>query len=159
MAAWQFDLYLAPKARMIAEFGEIPTSVGPIRAHEAEWWKGVELPTSFEQFTKEVFPEREYRAPTMREWGNTASDCLRLTIDEGKPDDLFARIDVRRRNSHFVEKLIVFASRHECVFVIPDGTVLRPEVGILLQEIRQSRAASFVKNPEQYLDDLGSSSG
>lgn len=92
----------------------------------------------------------------IRAWGDEQGDYISVMFDSGHIVEVEARIDVRRLNKVYIENLCRFASTCDCLLLTEDSILVEAEFDLLLHQIRQSKAYSFVSDPVGFLDKIRS---
>lgn len=93
-------------------------------------------------------------------WGDIESDHVEIAKLEGKVTGVYARIDARERNDVFLNGLVKFAEKCDCMFWFPDNEkIVEPRFENLLLAISESRALHFVTDPLSFLRSLENPEG
>lgn len=152
MATWQFDCIFIPRASVplaSRSGGQL------LRDSSEELWSG----HSVEALTKEleVLGKADPTwTPEIAMWGASDSTCLQLALVGGRIDELRLRIDMRFLEDDLLRSILRLGGKLDLVIVTEVGDIVEPRLEWLMRSAERSRAAEFVKDPEQYLNSLES---
>ncbi len=152
MATWQYEFIVVPREPIRQAFGEVPKEIEPEAFDSRNWWTDMHAPSENE--LSELLARGSSWSDSMRTWGATDGDRIDLYFDEDELHEILVRIDLRNVSRTFMHGVLELANRYDCVFRTEDGTLLRPEFGVLLQDIAKSSAFRFVSNPTKFLEQL-----
>ncbi len=153
MAAWQFDVYLVPRAAL----KEISAGSDRIDAdvfENKDLWRSTTLPASYRQLLTEFTRASSEVADDWTVFGEQEGDRVDVLANGDRVEEVRARVDVRELNAEFIEGLIRFASICDCALISEQLHVIEPTLEALWVEIELSPAAMFVSNPRKFLGDL-----
>jgi hypothetical protein len=156
MAVWQCDLDLLPRAKVVAVCGSVPERLETEVDAATDWWQGVEIAPDYPQ-TLGSFMDISQKASWSRDlitWGDEDGDCIDVFTEEGEVVEVAVRVNARRLNRKFLEGVSNFARRYNCVVLTEDMALLEPDVDLLYEAIRRSRAMRFVEDPRGFLEAL-----
>ncbi|MFG0253173.1 MAG: hypothetical protein ACF8NJ_09900 [Phycisphaerales bacterium JB038] len=150
MATWQLDVYVVPRE---AVEGQLPNSVDAFL--NGDWWANRDLaPEALDALT-EGLPRLPSWSRSVRAWGVEDGNRLDHVVDGGHLEEFRVRLDARSPDDDFIRRIIDFAVSSDCRIVTEDLRVLPPLESELKAALLDSRAARFVRDSQQYLDDLG----
>ncbi len=154
MAIWQWDIWIIPRAEVLRHLRIIPTYIDQDWVESIEWWTTVaelELVLFFES----LLPS--YNTPwakNTRSWGTDDGDRIELRVDEGMITEVAIRIDLRDLNLDFLSSIVDFSIGSDFLFYsLETNKLIEPDVGRLVDEIRKSRKALFLRDPDRFFDD------
>lgn len=143
MATWQFDLYFVPRA------GRLPH-------RDSEGYDVPALPEAA-AIEAQAYLDKKLGKPwlMLEDWlvfGDEASNRVDLLQTEDGGAELSARIDARSINDAFCNTVCDLAKRLDCLlFTAESGLPLEPDHTVLVAALNTSRAAAFVRNPNEFL--------
>ena len=156
MAVWQFNFALIPRAGIVRVHGCLVDSLDEYRGSFApevrdfpNYWVGTERSAECGAIA-EILPPMESWSADARMFGTEDGDRIQVW-----PDDISCDVDVRNFRGDYLEKLLRFAATNDLVVVLKDGgEVLEPDIGLMIERIRSSRAFAFCDDPVGYLKGL-----
>ena len=158
MAIWQYVTYLIP----VASVGPDGTLPGMVVNDDAFQLPPLAFPFSsdeFERLAAGYLPPAKSWSTNVRIWGDEPKDDLNLFTEDGKALEIRARLDLRNLTINRVRKLLRFTRALQCCFVEGrKGQVFAATEDALVNSIRTSRSASFVRDPRDFLEDLSQAS-
>jgi hypothetical protein len=152
MAAWQVDLYIVPRVRAGLRARKRGGANGSV--DDVDWWQENPLPPQFTKGLADFLPEQPGWDQNWKIFGTEEGNRLDLLLKNGDVDEIRARIDVRVPDLNFMGKLAALVRNNACVFLNSAGHVIEPTVESLCIEIETSPAASFIADPESFLNAL-----
>jgi hypothetical protein len=153
MAAWQLDLYLVPRTTMQSDWlvaRHIPEEV----LEHGEWWRHSEPPPDYTVQFSSLLPWMVPWSPEVQTWGLDEGHRLDVFLENGRPLDIRARIDLRERDVSFVRGLSKFAKDNDLVFITSGSRVVEPEFEAVWSELARSDAALFVHDSDTWLKQM-----
>jgi hypothetical protein len=154
MAAWQFDMYLLPRASLASRGlhgGAIPEEL----FNNANWWQRFELQSDYQAQFSAMLPWSMPWSPEVQTWGFDGGNRIDVLLEGERPIEMRARLDVREPDLEFLRGLIAFAQANHLLFVTPDMRVIEPDFGHVWSAIASSGAMLFVRDPEAWLNRIG----
>ncbi len=154
MAVWQWDLWLVPKSEVLKRFSTIPQYVDLDWFESIEWWNKISaenlksffdtlLPRTFNSLDKDILT-----------WGTDDGNKVRLIIEDGKITDLFLRLDVRNLSQSLLDRIVDFTKQEDFLFfTLESNKFIEPEMPIFLENLQNSRAMLFTRNPKEFFED------
>lgn len=150
MALWQFVFNLIPSSAA--------TVNGVVAARMSrDQLDAIELnfsPSTVEAIVKRVamlLPEKQSWASDLRIWGDEKTDDVQIGFRGTTIEDAQFRINVAELSLPLVGGICALARAFDCVLATRNGAIIPPYSETLVRAIRQSDAARFVSNPEDYL--------
>jgi hypothetical protein len=157
MATWQFATHLLPQSRLLELYGALRSTLDIDTLDSVEWWLDKQLPPDAESFLDSFLAKGTHWHEGTTLWGDIESDHLEISKAGGEVTGVYARIDVRERDDVFLNGLVEFAVKCDCIFWFPENErIVEPTLDYLLSEISESRAFHFVTNPLGFLKSLES---
>jgi hypothetical protein len=154
MALWQYDIHLLPKQRVHQLLGSIPHQLDRETLDSANWWNSVATVEDCESTLSRFTQRRQTWDSTLSAWGSEDGNRIDLYLVDGAVAECFARLDVRSFDEDFLEGVLGFARRFDCLLVTPRLTLINPTQEALWQELRRSDAWRYVEDPESFLRSL-----
>jgi hypothetical protein len=157
MATWQFAIHLIPRSRLIELFDTVRDELDQETVDSVQWWQDLKLPADAESFLDSFSARGNHWHKETVMWGDIDSDHIEVSKAESGVVGVYARIDARERNDKFLNGLVGFAVKSDCVFWFPENErIVEPTFENLLSEISRSRAFQFVTDPVGFFKDLES---
>lgn len=157
MATWQFAIHLIPQSRLIALYGSVPSKLDQDTVDSVQWWQDLKLPTDAESFLDSFSARGIHWHKETVMWGDIDSDHIEVSKAESGVAGVYARIDARERNDKFLNGLVAFAVKSDCLFWFPENErTVEPTFENLLLEISESSAFHFVTDPVGFFKNLES---
>lgn len=155
MATWQFDLHCLPQRSVLRTFEGIPVKITTDQFNSTGWWGNLEpLPEGFTSAFAKILPVADSWSADIKSWGSSDGNRIDLVSENGQPQDVFVRIDVRKVSYSFVIEIVRIAKENDWLFLSEGGEVLRPAFREVMFAIKRSDAFRFVENPEEFLQEL-----
>lgn len=154
MATWQYVVHLIPRRKLIQFFSEVPKSVNRETFNCTDWWNHEDTCWDYEADISLFLKESQSWSKDIRAWGDEQGDYMSLMFESGHVVEVEARVDVRVLSKVFIENLCRFARTCDCLLLTEDSILLEADVDLLLHEIGQSKAYSFVSDPVRFLEKV-----
>ncbi|MGV3612498.1 MAG: hypothetical protein ACO1N0_16185 [Fluviicola sp.] len=182
MALYQYTLFFIPKVALLGRYGELPVQL----EHNAEawkeyweqtkdfedepefedafsiaWWKGSTI------HVDEVLPFAEKfggvqdwtkNSEGFRKYGESSTHDITVGYHEITRilEDLSCRLDIGQLNESILKTVIEIALTFDCLLMNSKAEVFEADVNELLKRIKDSNAARFMQDPNQFFDDFSS---
>jgi hypothetical protein len=118
-------------------------------------WIGVEHAGDLFKTFDDVLPPSESWSVEMRHWGDYESHDIQAWLAGTHVAAIQVRIDLRQSDiAQFCARLAVAGQTLGAAFKNEASTDVMPDVDALLRSVKNSRAATFVADPQQYLSDF-----
>lgn len=155
MAAWQFDLTLIPREKLISMFSRVPEYVSE-ELEATDWWEGVEAPRDYMASLDALLPKFPSWHEHLVNWGSENGHRIDCWLNEaGGLQNLFIRIDVSADYTEFARALADLGRRWDCLILLyPELELIEPDGSNLIQRVKESRASAFVRDPKLFLQNL-----
>jgi hypothetical protein len=148
MAIWQHQMHLLPREEVVS-YLEKSTSMSYEALNEIDWWKyGRFILMDFEPF-ESILPRNKSWSDNLALFGEDDSTCIEILFMESKVSEISIRIDLRKDNDFFLEKLCEFAKVNNCVFLDENLFIINSDIFSIKQSI--SRDNKY----ERFLNKLG----
>ena len=155
MAIWQFDLHLIPRSKIIERYSRVPAQLSDEEFYTVNWWSGVALLIDYESILGSFLPKYISWHKDIFSWGAEDSDSIAIIFENNTHEEIFVRIDARKLDISFLEKVSHFAKLCDCLLLlVGNRKLMEPDPLALYQEIERSNAYKFVMNPRGFLDEL-----
>ena len=154
MAAWQFDLHLIPRLKLLEVFTSIPDTIKRDVFDSVLWWGDFQPPTDYRSFISTFLDEDASWSKEILAWGDRDDNRVEVMLGRGDVAEIFIRVNVRELNLSFLEGIITFAKYCDCLLLTEEMKLLEPDLSPLTSEINQSAAQRYVADPIAFLNDL-----
>lgn len=157
MAVWQVQFELLPLALAKSQ-GLVPGMVlSSERRLAGDWWRRQALPMPALQCLAEVFPPGKTWTKDLAVYGDLEKSCLSILSDEGVLSEMQLRFDLRTLTREELLVVIEFCRLAAALLITDENKIIEPTSNAVINEIRQSPAYRFVKDPEGFLSALSKS--
>ena len=147
MAVWQFQIELVPKA--VAEANSL--RAGMVLTEEQResvvWWKDQRLPVTLLRDVEKMLPSGKTWSKDLEVLGSLETSCLTILREGESLVEVQFRFDL-------LETAVQFSRDLQCWLISEGGKVIEPGLSALKDEIRESTAFQFVKDPLSFLSRL-----
>jgi hypothetical protein len=89
--------------------------------------------------------------------GDLESTCLTIHKENHRVGNILARFDLRTFSIGVANTVMKFANAMGCLLLTDENKVISPLLVALKAEIKLSHAYRFVKDPQDFIADLGRS--
>lgn len=160
MTVWQFRFSLVPELGILREHGSIPAELESMKPAQPEdpldeeypnYWAGQpQSPRDIEAFKALL--------PPMESW---SSDALFFGYSHGHQvelwdDDVICKLDMRAFDPELLRNYVEVAANHGCLIALHEnGQVLQPDIELILEACKKSKAMRFVGSPLDTLRETG----
>ncbi len=154
MAVWQFRIELAPKA--VAEANSL--CAGMVLTQEQResivWWRDQRLPVTLLHDVEKMLPPGKAWSKDLEAFGSLDTSCLTIMREGESLVEVHFRFDLREVAIELLETAVQFSRDLQCWFISEGGKVIEPDLSALKDEIRESSAFQFVKDPLSFISRL-----
>ena len=151
MATWQFDLEVVPRTVAVKNLLPGDDHVTVEALESAEWWKAVSLAPGFLQRVETLLPWTKPWAAGWQVFGEEDGNRVDVIEENGKVAEVRLRLDARNLEVEFLDELLGIIESSDCALVTPTGRLVEPEIEAIWVELELSPAASFVRDPAEFL--------
>lgn len=169
MAIYQFYLTVIPKQSVLEKFDSVPETIPP-NTETGYFESNTEIFWNTAQVTATEIVKRIDTIVKRAEWGNSDysfnwktyslqvdNDAyLSLNKETLYIESLSFRADLREPNLKFLEDMISLGKEYNWLFIDRKGTIAKPYFEEIKTLIKTSNAYRFLKDPDQFFDDLDS---
>ena len=154
MALWQWDIWLVPQKKVINNFRTMPIYMDQDWFEAIDWWENISLSKLELFFDSLLFRDNDPRASKdVKSWGRNGENEIFIVTQEEKITDVSIRLNVEKLNIEFVKAIVEFAENNDFVFfTLESNNFFRANLKNFLDELNKSKAALFVKDPEQFFE-------
>ena len=157
MAVWQFKFTLVPTEGIVKAHGKVPDSMPQFAAvvpdacldNEMVWpnyWEGVDK-SAIHALAMSVLPVADSWSNEATMYGNSKTDEIQVW-----DDSVDVRLDCSNLNIRLLEGIVTIAEDCGCCIVLCEGgRVIAPILEQVIDALKTSSAARFVKNPKAFL--------
>lgn len=164
MAVWHFKFSLVPTQGIIAEHGSLVTKLPeygstPGRetlqeiedAEYSNYWRKAGLsPAALTRLTQ-LLPPMPSWVPDAKMFGEEEGNRIELW-----EDDINCMLDLRTFSKELLQAIVETASDAQCKLVLHgSGTVIEPDMQVVLERIVASDAYAFCAEPMKFLREKG----
>ena len=154
MAIWQYSVYLIPRANLAADGSleglvvmedsfDHPPLIFRIAADELE------------NAVAAILPPTKSWDENMHKFGDEQTHDVDVWYKEDRIASVRIRLDLRARIQEMLRQVVALSIKADCVFWDPRTLKVFPAEEIaLIENIRTSRPANFIKNPTRFLELL-----
>lgn len=154
MAVWQFQIELVPRA--VAEANSL--RAGMVLTEEQResivWWRDRRLPVTLLRDVEKMLPSGRAWSKDLEVRGSLDTSCLTILREGESLVEVHFRFDVREVSIELLETAVQFSRDLQCWLITDDGKVIEPALAKLKEEIRESSAFQFVKDPLSFISRL-----
>ncbi len=133
MAIWQCNIYLVPFE-------------GEKLYYDEDFVKSL-----YEM--KAFLPKEESWSKSINQYGMIDSTCLEFIVEGNTINEIHLRIDLRSITENDLNMICAFAQKNR-LWVNKDEALIKPDYQNLINILRDSNAARFLKSPETYFANL-----
>ncbi|MDQ0595289.1 hypothetical protein QFZ37_003658 [Chryseobacterium ginsenosidimutans] len=130
-----------------------------------KFWDSVNiLPTEIIYYISKLFPRKPIESKSDYYYWKHYKKTLDISIDHdasltlskenGKIKQLYFRADLRENGLEFLNKFIEIAKKYDCLLMDLNGNLIVPEQKEVYKLVKFSNNYKFLKNPEEYLNNL-----
>ena len=154
MAVWQFQIELVPKA--VAEANSL--CAGMVLTQEQResivWWRDQRLPVTLSHDVEKMLPSQKAWSKDLEVFGSLDTSCVTILREGESLVEVQFRFDLRETTIELLETAVQFSRDLQCWLISEGGKVIEPGLSALKDEIRESTAFQFVKDPLSFLSRL-----
>ncbi|MCR5859750.1 hypothetical protein [Mesorhizobium sp. J428] len=150
MALWQFKCFLVSATDTLIH-GVAAISLSEGQVADAKLRVDADDLDRFFERLSDLLPEKASWDAALRIWGDEKTDDIQVWLDGGEIAEVQLRLDMRDPSIDLVDGLCRLAAAYECVFLTPDGRIIRPNKDRLEKVSGRSAAADFSRDPAAFL--------
>ena len=157
MATWQFRIELIPRQWAESSEGNVEVLYDSEGYDTSSTW--VQYPPSIEvePLIEGIMPKGKSWHSDLHAWGDEERNDIQIWYKSGKLESFAVRLDLRENMDNMLAKIADLAKALDCLIFVPEfRKTINPIVSELGIAAAQSNAARFVKDPEGFLNNLGS---
>lgn len=155
MASWQYDLYLLPRKNLSKSALMATLNIRQELLDSLISWQNTEMPNDYQLFLDSCLQRYKSWDNTSLSWGSEEGNFINISFCGDKIEEVIVRLDMRNFDSGLLEKIIFFSKWCDCVMLLMEWMeIIEPEYQLIIDRIRQSKAALFVYNPQQYFEQV-----
>jgi len=156
MALWQYDFTLIPEFGLIEHYGIVPDRIDDY-FYDSDQPESNDSPNYWTQFDSEASFADDARSllGILDSW---TGEALTFGTEDGnkieiwKEGDVNCRLDIRSPDLEVLETILRTTRKNRCLVLSHHShRVLKPEMCVLLEDIRSSSAYRFCKDPKGLL--------
>jgi hypothetical protein len=156
MATWQFSTYLLPRKVFEARFGQQRENLPRDSVLDGgTMWTDKDLADRVLIDLSLILPEMtDYWDESGKAWGSHQSDIIEVLFEDDVLEEIFFRVDVGSANPQFVRSIVELARKHDLLLFTEGNSALSPELNTFVEALVSSRAARFIRDPEEFFHTL-----
>jgi len=135
MAVWQFQCNIIP----------LRENMDKLSRDEIVTWKDIAQPAINIDFLER---ERGWSTDIVQ-YGKTDETCIEFYYDEDKLEEIDCRLDLRTLTKNNLIQIVKYVQSIKACFFVDDKAYL-PQLEIMIELMKQSRANQYCKNPLEY---------
>lgn len=147
MATWQFDICFVPETLIAGK------SISDVELDNLRSLEKLKLQNaSLKALIGKLAPLKSWNKE-LESFGQMDGDRIDVSYEGTVVSEIMVRIDVRRVDKDFIQRLVEFAKRNRVEMVDLENRVsIGAQERLLLAAILNSKAKEFVIDPETFLD-------
>lgn len=155
MATWQFSVVLIP-ASWAEENSYSSSSLYDEEGYDAERaWKDRQPASAFKTVLGEILPPSKSWHEELLAWGNEEEHDIQVWFENETIDGIHIRLDLNQKLNEIIIKVVKAAKTLECALFFPElKSVAEANEFELKNAIKKSNAAKFVRNPQEFLNEI-----
>ncbi len=150
MAIWQYTTHSIPREKVIRDFSSSPETLSRKKFDETDWWKDIALPQNYEKIISSFLSESNSWDKNKKIWGKEDETEISIFFENHKIVEMMIRIDTRNLNLKLLESICSFLRDCDCLVFTENLQLIEPEVKILVEKLKASKAFLFSRNPEEF---------
>lgn len=154
MAIWQYTTYPIPREKVIRDFSSLPKTLSREKFDATDWWKDVTLPQNYEKVISSFLSKNSSWDKNTKVWGKEDETEISIFFENHKIVEIMIRLDTRDLSLKLLESICSFLRDCDCLIFTEDLKLIKPEVKTLVEKLKESKAFSFSKNPEEFFKIL-----
>ncbi len=158
MAIWQYDFTLVPEFGLIEHHGVVPEKIDAYFYDDDPEEK--EYPNYWSEFDSEkcYCKDAETLLGKLNSWSD---EGIMFGTEDGNKIEIWkegginCRFDVRNPDLEILESFMRLARKNGCLVLShASHRVIKPELNLILEDIRSSKAYKFCKDPKGFLTSI-----
>ncbi|MCC6966309.1 MAG: hypothetical protein IT391_08490 [Nitrospira sp.] len=115
------------------------------------WWKDQRLPVAPLSDVKKTLPSGKTWSKDLEVLSNLETSCLEIWREGEFLVEVYFRFDVRELSVELLETAVRFCRDLECWLITDNGKVIEPILSVVKEEIEESPAYRFMKDPIKFI--------
>jgi hypothetical protein len=156
MAVWQCSVVFIPKLWAVENRYD-PTSLYDADGYydtTTAWKENQPHPEFINKLSSVLSPAKSWDKDLLF-WGNEKENDIQVWYENKLVDGIHIRLDLNKNLYELIAKLIKIANELDCIFFFPEQRIFTEANEIEFKKtLKNSRAAKFVIDPEEFLKDL-----
>ncbi|WP_039033180.1 hypothetical protein [Shewanella sp. ECSMB14102] len=155
MATWQFLVVLIP-ASWAEENSYSSSALYDEEGYDTECaWNGRQPESDFKDTLGEVLPPSKSWHEELLTWGNEKEHDIQVWYENETIDGIHIRLDLNQNLNEIIIKVVKAAHALNCALFFPElKLVAEANVFEMKNAIKNSNAAKFVSNPQEFINEL-----
>lgn len=155
MATWQFSVVLIP-ASWAEENSYSSSSLYDEEGYDTECaWKGRQPESEFKAVLGEILPPSKSWHEELLTWGNEKEHDIQVWYENETIDGIHIRLDLNQNLNEIIIKVVKAAHALNCALFFPEFKLVSEANEFEIKNaIKNSNAAKFVSNPQEFLNEL-----
>ncbi len=159
MATWQFSVVLIP-ASWAEENSYSSSALYDDEGYDTECaWKGRQPESGFKAVLGDILPPSKSWHEELLTWGNEKEHDIQVWFENETIDGIQIRLDLNQTLNEMIVKVVKSAKALDCALFFPElKSVAEANEFELKGAIKNSNAAKFVRNPQEFLNEISNKS-
>ena len=155
MATWQFTINLIPNEWAIKHNNNFAPLYNEDGYDTDMTWINHQPTTNFKELFTAILPQSKSWSKNMLCWGKEDEHDIQVLYQDNKVEGIGLRLDLNQNLKEILTSFVNLANNLDCVFFFPEyKEITKATETELIKALKKSRAASFVKDPYGYLNEL-----
>ena len=153
MATWQFSVELIP-ATWAEENSYSASAPYDEEGYDTERaWKDRQPDAAFKCVLSEILPPSKSWHEGLLTWGDESEHDIQVWLEDGVIDGIHIRLDRNQQLNEIIIRVVKAAKTLNCALFVPElKSVVEANEFELNNAIKNSNAAKFVRNPQDFLN-------
>lgn len=147
MALWQVEFMILPKDKLHCD-----TDIENIDI--SNLWSGYGIKKDSIGEVEKVLKRTKSWSEDIVQLGEISETVIEIFYVEGMIEEVTCRLDLRNINTNILDSILRFISINNLAIVVGKKIYIDPKRESLLEIIKESDAYRFVKNPQDFLEEI-----
>jgi hypothetical protein len=151
MATWQYEIFLLPSWTTDQRWISPETYAVTEHFDFTSLWERYERRKALRASLAVLLPPAQSWTPEIQMWGSDDGDRIEIVGEGDAISEIVVRLDVRTISNKFVHGIVDIAKEYDLTILTNDNHFIMPDYNGILNAIKTSGAARFVKDPIAFL--------
>lgn len=152
MALWQFDFNLIPEEKVTGIINAFDVNEDSFE-ELISWEKYTLSESSIKELSQVLNPTKSW-SDSIKQFGSIEGTCIKLLFEENILNEVSVRLNLKENTIEDLKIIIRFAEANNAMIITKKGILIKPSINSMIEEIKKSKAYSFVKNPTEFFSSL-----